>query len=73
MVFENKEMREKGKPFGGKTISFKGDKTTLEDLYGIDPVKPTDLSNKLWAHIHEKELVVKKSGNGKTSSKEGEK
>ena len=68
-----KELREKGKPFGGKTISFKGDKTTLESLYGSEPVKPTELSKKIWVHIKEKDLVVKKVGNGKASSKKGEK
>lgn len=69
---EIKQFKEKGKGgFGGKTISFKGDKTTLESLYGSEPVKPTELSKKIWDYIKENKLTVepKAETNGKNGKK----
>lgn len=51
---EIKEFREKGKPFGGKTISFKGDNTTLETVFGVEELSPTQMNKKLWEHIKKK-------------------
>ena len=51
-----KELREKGKPFGGKTVSFKGDKTMLEDVFGKEDLSPTQMNKKLWDYIKGKKV-----------------
>ncbi|MBU1197236.1 hypothetical protein KJ765_01855 [Candidatus Micrarchaeota archaeon] len=39
------------KPFGGKKISFKGQKKTLEQVFGSAGVTPSLMTKKLWQHI----------------------
>ena len=47
------------KPFGGYTIGFKGDKATMEDVFGSSPVTPSEMTKKLWVHIKKKGLAKK--------------
>ena len=49
-------LREKGKPFGNKTIDFSGDKTTLEELFGDKPIGSTQMPKILWDYIKKKGL-----------------
>jgi hypothetical protein len=51
------EYREKSKPFGGYAVSFKGDKTTLEELFGDEPIATTAMTKKLHEYVK-----AKKSG-----------
>lgn len=39
------------KAFGGYVIKFGGDKTTLEELFGAEPIAPGQMIKKLWEHI----------------------
>ena len=43
-------------PFGGYTINFEGQTTTVEQLMGKEPIPPTEMMKKLWAHVKAKKL-----------------
>lgn len=47
------------KPFGGYTISFKGRKETVEDVFGSKPIPPSEMTKKLWAFVKRKKLSSK--------------
>lgn len=47
------------KAFGGYTISFKGRKETVEQVFGPKPVAPSEMTKKLWAFIKRKGLSKK--------------
>lgn len=51
--------KRKGKPFGGYTISFKGQKTTLEQVFGRSPIAPSMMTKKIWAHVKRRRLASK--------------
>ncbi len=52
-------MAEKKKAFGGYSISFKGRKETVEDVFGSRPLAPSEMTKKLWAYIKGKKLSSK--------------
>jgi chromatin remodeling complex protein RSC6 len=37
--------------FGGYTISFKGESATLETVFGVKPLPPSEMTKKLWAYV----------------------
>jgi hypothetical protein len=43
--------------FGGKVIDFKGQKTTLEEVFGKKPVSPSEMTKLLWAHVKDNGLM----------------
>ncbi len=47
------------KPFGGYSISFKGRKETVEDVFGSRPLAPSEMTKKLWAFVKGKKLSSK--------------
>jgi hypothetical protein len=47
------------KAFGGYTISFKGRKETLEEVFGSKPITPSEMTKKLWAFVKSKKLAGK--------------
>ncbi|MEM5879400.1 MAG: hypothetical protein QXU74_02830 [Candidatus Aenigmatarchaeota archaeon] len=47
------------KPFGGYSISFKGRKETLEQVFGSAPLTPSAMTKKLWAFVKSKKLAKK--------------
>ncbi len=50
-----------GKPaFGGYSINFAGQTTTLEEVFGNKPIAPSEMTKKLWAHVKSKKLAGKK-------------
>jgi hypothetical protein len=54
-----KEMREKGKPFGILTVCFKGQKETLETVFGTKPLKITEMTKQLQLWINDHQLSKK--------------
>lgn len=42
------------KGFGNYTLSFKGDDTTLDGLFGDKPLAPSQMTKKLWDYINAK-------------------
>ena len=49
----------KKKAFGGYTISFKGRKETLEQVFGKAPLAPSQMTKKLWSFVKKKRLAKK--------------
>ncbi len=47
------------KAFGGMTVSFKGCKDSLEDVFGSSGVAPSEMTKKLWVYIKRKGLMKK--------------
>jgi len=45
------------KPFGGYTISFRGCKDSLEDVFGSGAVTPSEMTKKIWAYIKRKKIA----------------
>ena len=45
------------KPFGGYTISFRGCKDSLEDVFGSGHITPSEMTKKLWAYIKRKKIA----------------
>lgn len=39
----------------GEPVSFKDDKTTLEEVFGEDPISPPEMQKKLWKYIKGKQ------------------
>ncbi|MDO8627943.1 MAG: hypothetical protein Q7K42_05745 [Candidatus Diapherotrites archaeon] len=52
-------MAEKKKPFGGYSISFKGRKETVEEVFGSGAVTPSEMTKKIWAFVKGKKLSSK--------------
>ncbi len=46
--------------FGGYSISFAGQDSSLEDVFGSKPIAPSEMTKKLWAHVKSKNLSKKK-------------
>lgn len=51
--------KRKGKAFGGYTINFRGQKTTLEQVFGKSPLAPSAMTKKIWAHVKRRRLSKK--------------
>lgn len=49
----------KKKPFGGYSISFKGAKDTLEQVFGTAALAPSEMTKKLWNYVKRKRLAGK--------------
>ena len=49
----------KKKPFGGYSISFKGRKETVEQVFGSGKIAPSEMTKKLWHFIKSKKLSSK--------------
>jgi len=47
------------KPFGGYSISFRGRKETVEQVFGSAPLAPSAMTKKLWVFIKGKRLASK--------------
>lgn len=45
------------KAFGGYTISFRGEKATLEDVFGRSAISPSEMTKKLWAYVKRRRLA----------------
>lgn len=44
------------KAFGGYAISFAGRKETVEDVFGKNPIAPSEMTKKIWAFVKSKGL-----------------
>jgi hypothetical protein len=70
-----KEMREKGKGgFGGYTVCFKGQKSTLEEVFSDKPLNPATMVKMLHLWINDHHLANKKTepkANPKVEEKNG--
>lgn len=44
------------KAFGGYTVSFKGRKETVEQIFGSAPLAPSQMTKKLWAFVKSRKL-----------------
>ena len=49
----------------GVLVSFKGDKTTLEELFGSKPILSTQMAKVLWNRIRERQFEEQKDWNPK--------
>ena len=49
----------KKKAFGGYTISFKGRKETVEQVFGSKPLAPSEMTKKIWAFVKSRKLSRK--------------
>lgn len=49
----------KKKAFGGYSISFKGRKETMEQVFGSSPLAPSEMTKKLWTFVKSKKLASK--------------
>ncbi len=47
------------KAFGGYSISFKGRKETVEQVFGSGKLAPSEMTKKLWQFIKGKKLAGK--------------
>jgi len=47
------------KAFGGYSISFKGRKETLEQVFGSGNLAPSEMTKKIWTFIKAKKLAGK--------------
>lgn len=54
---------------GKRTYTFKGDKATMEQVFGSKPLQMTQLSSKLWAHIKTWQVEQDKSWTPKVNDK----
>lgn len=52
-------MAAKKKPFGGYTINFKGQTTTLEKVFGTKPITPSEMTKLLWTYVKKHKLAGK--------------
>ena len=50
----------KKKAFGGYSISFKGRKETLEQVFGKKPIAPSKMTKALWSFVKKKRLGKKR-------------
>lgn len=47
------------KAFGGYSISFKGRKETVENVFGSGKLAPSEMTKKLWVYIKKHKLAGK--------------
>ncbi|MBI2084392.1 MAG: hypothetical protein HYT70_02165 [Candidatus Aenigmarchaeota archaeon] len=47
------------KAFGGYTISFKGRKETVEQVFGSGKITPSEMTKKIWTFVKGKKLAGK--------------
>ncbi len=47
------------KAFGGYSISFKGRKETLEEVFGSGKLAPSEMTKKIWVFVKSKKLASK--------------
>lgn len=47
------------KPFGGYTVSFEGRTETLEQIFGKNPITPSEMTKKIWDFVKSKKLARK--------------
>lgn len=47
------------KPFGGCTVSFEGRTETLEQIFGKNPITPSEMTKKIWDFVKSKKLARK--------------
>jgi hypothetical protein len=47
------------KAFGGYSISFRGRKETVEDVFGSGSLAPSEMTKKLWAYVKKHKLSSK--------------
>jgi hypothetical protein len=47
------------KAFGGYSINFKGRQETLEEVFGKNPIGPSEMTKKIWAFVKAKKLAGK--------------
>ena len=45
--------------FGGYTISFAGRKETAEEIFGKDPIAPSEMTKKIWSYVKSNGLSSK--------------
>lgn len=45
--------------FGGYSVSFKGRKETVEEVFGSKPIAPSEMTKLLWAFVKGKKLAGK--------------
>lgn len=53
----------------GVEVSFKGDTTTLEQLFGTKPIMSTQMAKFLWAHIRAAKFLAQKDWQPKVGEK----
>lgn len=51
--------KRRGKAFGGYTINFRGEHSTLEQVFGKSPLAPSAMTKKIWAHVKRRRLSRK--------------
>jgi len=51
----------KKKAFGGYAINFKGQKETLEKVFGTKPLAPSQMTKKIWTFIKKKRKGLAKN------------
>lgn len=49
----------KKKAFGGYSISFKGRKETMQQVFGSGRLAPSEMTKKLWRFVKSKKLAHK--------------
>ncbi len=65
-----KEFREKSKGgFGGFTVNFAGQKASLEQVFGKEPINPAQMTKQLHLYINDHRLSSKAKTNGKNTVK----
>lgn len=47
------------KAFGGYRISFKGRVDTVEQVFGSEPIAPSEMTKKLWEYVKSRKLSLK--------------
>jgi hypothetical protein len=52
-------MAAKKAAFGGYSINFKGRQETLEEVFGKNPIGPSEMTKKIWAFVKAKKLAGK--------------
>lgn len=52
-------MAKKKKAFGGYSISFKGRKETVEQVFGKAPLAPSEMTKKIWTFVKKRRLAKK--------------
>lgn len=62
------KMADKKRKFGVE-VSFKGDTTTLEQLFGTKPIMSTEMAKKIWEHIRAKKFEAQKDWQPKVGEK----
>ena len=45
--------------FGGYSISFKGCKDSLEDVFGSGKIAPSEMTKRLWAYVKSHKIASK--------------